>query len=99
MRRSSATGGASSTTPNLLRDLYQVSGIAETIHMDHIKRHYYGSHKQRNPTDIVPVGLVWQGDRCFLLHALPFWRRARGCSPKVMAPWSFCLERRTSLVH
>jgi glutathionyl-hydroquinone reductase len=24
--------------PNLLRDLYQVSGIAETIHMDHIKR-------------------------------------------------------------
>jgi len=31
MRRSSATGGASSTTPNLLRDLYQVSGIAETV--------------------------------------------------------------------
>ncbi len=46
--------------PNLLRDLYQVSGIAETVHMDHIKRHYYGSHKQRNPTDIVPVGPVWQ---------------------------------------
>jgi glutathionyl-hydroquinone reductase len=35
MRRSSATGGASSHYPNLLRDLYQVSGIAETVHMDH----------------------------------------------------------------
>ena len=45
--------------PNLwgyLRDLYQVSGIAETVHMDHIKRHYYGSYKQLNPTGIVPVG-------------------------------------------
>jgi glutathionyl-hydroquinone reductase len=45
--------------PNLwgyLRDLYQVPGIAETVHMDHIKRHYYGSHKHVNPTGIVPLG-------------------------------------------
>ena len=45
--------------PNLsgyLRDLYQVPGVAETVHLDHIKGHYYGSHKTLNPTGIVPVG-------------------------------------------
>lgn len=45
--------------PNLwpyVRDLYQVPGIAETVHMDHIKSHYYGSHDTINPTRIVPVG-------------------------------------------
>lgn len=39
-----------------LRDLYQVPGVAETVHMDHIKSHYYGSHETINPTRIVPVG-------------------------------------------
>ena len=39
-----------------VRDLYQVPGVAETVHMDHIKSHYYGSHKTINPTGIVPVG-------------------------------------------
>ena len=39
-----------------VRDLYQVAGVAETVHMDHIKSHYYGSHKTINPTGIVPVG-------------------------------------------
>ena len=24
--------------------------------LDHIKRHYYGSHRNINPTGIVPVG-------------------------------------------
>jgi putative glutathione S-transferase len=45
--------------PNLwdyLRDLYQMPGIAETVALDHIKRHYYGSHPQINPTGIVPLG-------------------------------------------
>lgn len=45
--------------PNLsayLRDLYQQPGIAETVHMDHIKSHYYGSHKTINPTGVVPMG-------------------------------------------
>jgi len=28
----------------------------ETVHLDHIKHHYYGSHKSINPTGIVPVG-------------------------------------------
>jgi putative glutathione S-transferase len=30
--------------------------VAETVNMDHIKRHYYGSHKQINPSGIVPLG-------------------------------------------
>ncbi|MGB5276664.1 MAG: glutathione S-transferase family protein [Gammaproteobacteria bacterium] len=38
------------------RELYQISGVAETVNMDHIKTHYYGSHKMINPTGIVPVG-------------------------------------------
>lgn len=45
--------------PNLhgyLRELYQVPGVAETVNLDHIKRHYYGSHGTINPTGIVPVG-------------------------------------------
>jgi len=41
---------------NYLRELYQIPGIAETVNMDHIKRHYYGSHKMINPTGVVPVG-------------------------------------------
>ncbi len=41
---------------NYLRDLYQVPGIAETVSLDHIKRHYYGSQRKVNPTGIVPLG-------------------------------------------
>ena len=43
---------------NYLRDLYQQPGIAATVNMDHIKRHYYGSHRNVNPTGIVPIGPV-----------------------------------------
>jgi glutathionyl-hydroquinone reductase len=45
--------------PNLygyLRDLYQLDGIAETVNFDHIKRHYYITHDDINPTGIVPIG-------------------------------------------
>jgi glutathionyl-hydroquinone reductase len=45
--------------PNLcavIRELSQIPGIAETISLDHIKLHYYGSHKTVNPTGIVPKG-------------------------------------------
>lgn len=45
--------------PNLwayVRDIYQTPGVAETCNFDHIKRHYYGSHKEINPTGIVPKG-------------------------------------------
>lgn len=41
---------------NYVKALYQVPGIAETVVMDHIKQHYYGSHHMINPTGIVPVG-------------------------------------------
>ncbi len=39
-----------------LRDLYQQPGVAATVHMDHIKNHYYGSHETINPSRIVPRG-------------------------------------------
>jgi len=45
--------------PNLqgyLKELYQYSGVAETVDFCHIKRHYYVSHSMINPTGIVPVG-------------------------------------------
>jgi putative glutathione S-transferase len=45
--------------PNLsgyVRDLYQQPGVAETVSLQQIKRHYYGSQRQVNPTGIVPVG-------------------------------------------
>src|SRR5579884_649905 len=41
---------------NYTRDLYQQPGIAETVSLAQIKRHYYGSQRQVNPTGIVPVG-------------------------------------------
>ena len=42
--------------PNLLgyaRDLYQVPGVAETVDLDQIKRHYYMTHPRLNPRRIV----------------------------------------------
>ncbi|MCK9908875.1 glutathione S-transferase family protein [Microbacteriaceae bacterium K1510] len=41
---------------NYVRDLYQVPGVAETVSLEQIKRHYYFSQRQVNPTGIVPVG-------------------------------------------
>ena len=41
---------------NYLRDLYQEPGIADTVDIEHIKAHYYGSHESINPTLIVPIG-------------------------------------------
>ena len=48
-----------SSYPNIsgyIRELYQVPGISETVDMEHIKLHYYASHKTINPTGIVPLG-------------------------------------------
>ena len=42
-----------------LLDLYSVPGIAETVNFDHIKRHYYVTHAEINPTQIVPLGPVF----------------------------------------
>lgn len=47
--------------PNLwpyLRDLYQYDGVANTVNFDHIKRHYYMTHDEINPTRIVPIGPI-----------------------------------------
>ncbi len=41
---------------NWLREMYQMPGIAETVDFQHIKNHYYGSHKTINPTGVVPKG-------------------------------------------
>ena len=45
--------------PNLfgyLKELYQFDGVSETVNFDHIKRHYYVTHDDINPTCIVPLG-------------------------------------------
>jgi putative glutathione S-transferase len=47
--------------PNLsgyVRDLYQHPGVAATVDIDYIKKHYYGSHETVNPTRVVPKGPV-----------------------------------------
>ena len=41
-----------------LRDLFQWPGIAATVNFDHIKRHYYVTHTELNPSGIVPLGPV-----------------------------------------
>jgi len=41
---------------NYLRELYQVSGIAQTVDIEYSKIHYYASHGSINPTAIVPLG-------------------------------------------
>lgn len=41
---------------NYVRELFQWQGVASTVDMHHIKRHYYYSHTSINPTRIVPVG-------------------------------------------
>ena len=45
--------------PNLwayTKRIYQLPGMAQTVNFDHIKRHYYGSHKTINPTGVIPMG-------------------------------------------
>ena len=44
--------------PNLwayTRELYQYPGVAETVNLDHIVRHYHYSHNSINPHRIVPI--------------------------------------------
>lgn len=38
------------------RDIYQLPGVADTVNFEHIKRHYYESHRGINPAGIVPLG-------------------------------------------
>ncbi len=46
-----------------LRDLYQQPGIAETVDLDQIKRHYFMTHGQLNPSAIIPLGPALDWDR------------------------------------
>lgn len=51
--------------PNLwayTRELYQHSGVKDTVNFDHIKRHYYVTHPQINPTRVVPLGPIIDWD-------------------------------------
>ena len=42
--------------------IYQLPGMAQTVNFDHIKRHYYGSHKTINPTGVIPMGPTLEWD-------------------------------------
>jgi glutathionyl-hydroquinone reductase len=59
---------------NYLKALYQMEGIAETVHIDYIKRHYYFSHEKINPSQIIPVGpeidLMGSHDRDHFLNSI-----------------------------
>jgi len=44
------------------RRIHALPGVAATVNFDHIKRHYYGSHRTINPTGIVPVGPILDFD-------------------------------------
>lgn len=41
-----------------VRELYQIPGVAETVNFDHIKTHYYASHRTINPTGVIPLGPI-----------------------------------------
>ena len=41
---------------NYAKELAQLPGVEETINLDHIKRHYYESHGDVNPSRIVATG-------------------------------------------
>ena len=61
--------------PNLwayTRELFQWSGVRETVNFEHIKRHYYESHETINPTRIVPMGPLVDFEA-------PHGRGPRGC--------------------
>ncbi len=45
-----------SNLSNWLREMYQWPGVAETVDFEHIKGHYYASHRTINPTGVVPKG-------------------------------------------
>ncbi|SAK61556.1 glutathione S-transferase family protein [Caballeronia ptereochthonis] len=47
---------------NYVREIYRMPGVADTVNFEHIKRHYYESHRTINPTGIVPAGPVLDFD-------------------------------------
>ncbi|CDP11240.1 unnamed protein product [Coffea canephora] len=41
---------------NYTKDIFQIPGVSSTVNMEHIKKHYYGSHPSINPFGIIPQG-------------------------------------------
>lgn len=48
----------------VMRAVYDLPGVADTVNMAHITEHYYWSHTSINPTRIVPTGpaTLWRDD-------------------------------------
>jgi putative glutathione S-transferase len=63
---------------NYLKCLYQIPQIKETCHIDHIKTHYYRSHKWINPSGIVPAGPLLDLDSPHDRGRAVFYRRSSG---------------------
>lgn len=59
---------------NYLKCLYQMPEIKETCHLDHIKEHYYKSHKWINPIQIVPLGPEMDLDSSHDRGAIGYYR-------------------------
>uniref|UniRef100_A0A9I9CHY1 Uncharacterized protein n=1 Tax=Cucumis melo TaxID=3656 RepID=A0A9I9CHY1_CUCME len=38
------------------KDIYQTKGVDSSVNMEHIKKHYYGSHPTINPFGMIPLG-------------------------------------------
>jgi len=57
-----------------VRDVYQLPGVAGTVHLEETRRHYYFSHESVNPHRIVPLGPQ-------IDHTLPHGRDRLGPSP------------------
>jgi glutathionyl-hydroquinone reductase len=64
-----------SNLQNYLKSIYQLPEIKETCFMDHIKEHYYRSHKWINPTQIVPLGPKMDLDSPHNRGEIKFYRK------------------------
>ncbi len=42
--------------PGYVREIFQLPGVGDTVDFEHIKTHYYASHRTINPTGVVPLG-------------------------------------------
>lgn len=39
-----------------MADIHHLPGVAATVDLDHVRHHYYGSHKHINPSGLIPQG-------------------------------------------
>ncbi len=39
-----------------MADIYRLPGVAATVDLEHVRHHYYGSHKHINPSGLIPQG-------------------------------------------